>query len=348
MNIFSWLGKQAKIPITALFGLGGQSKRFFHHGNKRNAGRDYKSWVYASTNAIAEEFSTIELGLFKRDSKGEVERVLDSPILEPLKTVNNFFTPRDLFTRYASNMELQGNEYWFVQRNGQNMPEFIFPLMPELVTPIPDERDYVSGYNYQIGDKTFKIDKEFIVHHKTYNPRSDILGISTIHAARAAADADTLAREYNQEFFLNGAMPGVILETPKNVTPEDQKRLRESWDENNAGRKRRFNTVVASGGLKIHQFSTTQKDMEFLEQRKFSRDEILAIFKVPPPILGIMETMTFASAKTANFVFVLRTIRPKMKRFVSTLNELYIPMFGELGKDMHFGILNEAPEDREQ
>ena len=347
MGLFSWFKKQtAKIPVVNTFG----TTRFstFDFSSKRASRQlDYQSWAYAATNAIAQEFSTIDIGLFKHDDKGNMEREFGHPSLQILRHVNDFMTSKDIFIRASSNIDLSGNEYWFVQKGIGNQPEAIFPLQPNFITPIPDEHNYVKGYSYRIGGQTVTLDKDFIVHFKTYNPVSDILGISTIAAARSAYDADFLAREYNQEFFLNGGNPGVVIEVEGNLTPEDKKRIREAWDQSNSGRRRRFKTIIAEGKTKIKQFSTTQKDMEFLEQRKFSRDEILSIFKVPKSILGQMEDVNRASAETAHFVFVSRTVRPRQLSFIETLNEFYLPMFEDT-ENMKFKLLNKIPEDRDR
>jgi len=40
-------------------------------------------------------------------------------------------------------------------------------------------------------------------------------------------------------------------------------------------------------GLKASNVSPSQREMDFVEQRRFSRDEILSMFKVPKVILGL-------------------------------------------------------------
>jgi hypothetical protein len=60
--------------------------------------------------------------------------------------------------------------------------------------------------------------------------------------------------------------------------------------------------------------------MQFAESRKDLRDEILAIFRVPKPVLGIFEDINLASAQVADLVFAKYTVKPKMRFFVDKLS----------------------------
>jgi hypothetical protein len=51
---------------------------------------------------------------------------------------------------------------------------------------------------------------------------------------------------------------------------------------------------VTEGGLSYKQTGLSQKDMDFLEQRKWNREEIMAAFKVPKLELGLYDDVNFA------------------------------------------------------
>lgn len=332
--------KSASIPLLNIF----SHSPYFSTSNKANS-EYYKGWVYACIKAIAEEVATIDLQLFNTDSKGKKERVPEHEVLTLIKKVNPFIDQYTLFERLQSNLELFGNEYWFLEKKGKT-PVEIYPLNPTLIKPIADKKDYVKGYRYMVDGKNIDIPREDIIHFKNFNPSSDIVGMATLDAVKFSADTDIAAREYNKMYFQNSATPGVVLEYPETLTPEQVQRIKESWEEDHGGAKKQFKTAIAHSGMKINPLQTSQRDMEFTEQRKFSRDEILGIFRVPKTIIGIMEEVNFASAKTANYVFALRTIFPKMKRIVNTLNEFLLPLYGNEG--LEFEFKNPIPEDKQQ
>lgn len=341
MGLFNWIKKQLnKIPLNST-GLSFFSNPF----QSSQVEQYYEGWVFACVRAIAERVANIELNLMKRNDDGTAVKVQSHPVLNLLKDVNNFMTFYDLMERLQSNQELRGNEYWFLAFNGK-IPAKIYPLQPDLVTPVGGQYEYIDHYKYSVNGADQKIPKNQIIHFKQFNPATDIFGLSTLEAARVAAETDQLSKQYNKEYFKNSARPDVLLTHPATLSKEQQERLVEQWQQNHGGPSRQFRTAVASGGLEVKAFQITQRDMEFLQQRQFSRDEILAYFRVPPTILGIVGVSNYASAKAAGYAFALYTIEPKMQRIVNTLNEFLLPLFPN-SENLFFEFVTPVQEDRD-
>ncbi|QGH73468.1 MAG: portal protein [Siphoviridae sp. ctvD11] len=333
--------KSSSLPLfhsfTRLFGLS------LKESTPRSVEELNRSWVFASVRAISEEMGRIRLTLWNTGGAKPVQ-IQKHAALDLLDRVNPYMTKYTLFERLQGNLELFGNEYWYLEAQGKT-PNEIYPLSPTTCKPVPDAKDYISYYTYTLGAVKYKIPRTGIIHFKTYNPTSDLLGMSTLSAARLPAETDAAASEYNKAFFENSAMPGVILKMPGELTPEQTERLREEWNQEFQGFKRNYRTAIASGGLDIEKLELSHADMEFLEQRKFSRDEILAIFRVPKTILGMTEEVNRATAESAMYVFMQWTILPKMRKVVDTLNEFYLPLFGD---NLEFHLENTPPTDRAQ
>lgn len=318
--------KESSIPFSSGFlgGFGG----ILSQSNRTRPSDYYKSWVFSCTRAIAEKFSTIELLLFEVNPQtGEKVLRNDADPMRLLLRPNPIMTKETLFTRVQSHKELFGNEYWFISRLTNGVPVGIIPLRPENTNPIASTSSFVKGYRTVVDGTSYDIPVEDIVHFKNFSPMSDLVGMSTLGAAQDAAETDVYAREYNKEFFNNGAVPGAVITVKGDLDPEAKKRLKQTFDQKYSGQSKRYKTFVATGGLDIKEFSVNQRDMEFMEQRKFSRDEILAIFGIPKPIIGILEDVNRASAEAALFIFALLNIEPKMRSFVDTLNAFYLPLF---------------------
>lgn len=303
----------------------------------------YRGWAFVCISAIKDEIASIDLALYKHDKNGNKERIYNHPAIDLLYFVNNFYTKFTLFEQLQADLELQGNHYWFIDRDGKGQPVAIYPLNPVYTKPIVSQTEYVDGYMYTIDGQQFKIDKDSVIHFKTFNPSSPIIGLSTIESVRVSLETDEAAKAYNKQFFENSATPGIILEYPGQINSDTMERLKAQWDNEYRGFKKAYRTAVAAGGLKIHQMEFKQTDMQFMEQRKFSRDEILALFRVPPTIAGIVEATVYASAKAAEYVFARRTIEPKMRRIIDTLNEFYLPLFENEG--LEFDFISPVPKD---
>lgn len=339
--------KASDIPLVSRFLSFVANSQTNYFGSKRDDADYYTGWVYACVRAIAEEVAKIDLVLFKYDAKGNKIVISEHAAMNSLRSVNDFFTQHTLFERLQSNMELRGKEYWYVQPAKTKGLFEIYPLLPQYVKPVVDLKNYIASYTYTIDNASYNLNPDQVVPFRNFNPKSDIDGLSTLSAVREAVDTDNGAKDYNRAYFKNSGRPDVILEYPQSITPEDIQKLKTQWNEEFAGLRNGYKTAVAADGLKITTLGGgSHSDMEFIEQRRFSRDEILAIFRVPKIIVGIMEDVNRASAEAAMFAFMQWTILPKMHRIVDTLNEFYLPLFGD--DTLRFEFTNKPPEDRTQ
>lgn len=336
--------KKASIPVLPP-SITNVSNSFGTLFSKSNPAAQYKDWVYAAVSAIAEDVSKIDFILERKQSNGDVEVLTDHPAINILRNPNPFFSKTTIIRRLQSDLELWGDEYWYSELvNG--VPTEIFPLRPEFITPIPDPMNFIKHYEYRLGDKKIIIPPENIIHYRNYNPKSDITGQSTLCSAQLAVDTDNYTKIYNKRFFQNQAIPGLVLKTPNAMTQESIEQLKKAWNQEFQGPNKAYRTAVLQNGLEVDRLQFKQADMEFMEQRKFSRDEILAIFRVPKTVIGVVEDVNFASAKAANFVFSQRTILPKMNQIADTLNLQYIPLFPD-GENLEIKFKDPVAEDRE-
>jgi hypothetical protein len=71
---------------------------------------------------------------------------------------------------------------------------------------------------------------------------------------------------------------------------------------------------VLEQGLKASPWTLTPAEMDFLNSSKMTRDEILAVFRVPPPITGIVENMGLGADIWfgARVMFCEGTLQPKL------------------------------------
>jgi len=286
-------------------------------------------WVYACISAIADEVASIELKLFKRTKDG-IEEVKEHELLDLLYKVNNFTTKFDHFWLTQSYLELTGEAPWLLELQG-GKPVAVYLLRPDKITVKFDKsKGDVSGYSYDVGfGKKVSFEKEEIIFLKYPNPLKPFRGRGTLEAVAQTVDLDNYAEKWNVNFFYNAARPDAVLTTDQKLTPEQIKRLKNQWEKQFRGINNRAKLAVLEAGLQYKQIQLSQKDMDFLEQQRFSRDKILSIFRVPKPVVAITDDVNRANAEAASYAFARWTIRPKMKKIVEQLNEFLVPYFGD-------------------
>lgn len=318
-------GRSEKTINSSIFGF--YANTTIPHMRENEYLKAYRGWVYACVNAIAEAFAEIELKLQQRTTDGWKD-VDEDPALDLLHRVNDFQTFLDLAYNTQAFLELDGNAFWYIPRNGNQVPSEIWLLDPTRTQVVKSKTGFIGGYTFTNEAGTqIPFQMSEIIHFKRFHPKNQYRGMGTVEAAAVPIDTDTFAAEWQRNFFGNSAMPSGILSSEGSLTPEQYKRIKESWDSKYRGIQNAHKMAVLEGGLKYTALTPTSKEMQFTESRKDIRDEILAIFRVPKPVLGIFEDVNLASSRVADTVFAKYTVKPKMRFFVDKLNEFYLPLF---------------------
>ena len=346
MNIFKQLfTKELKLPsFGQLFSMPRMSVRAKQDGEYL---KEYKNWVYTCINARAEEVASTELYVVDINTGEEVE---NHPILKLLDDVNPNTTRYDLFYLTQAFLDLVGNEYWYLARDAKGVVREIYPIAPDQMEVVVSKENplIISGYLYgQKGNQT-PFEANEILHFKNFNPLAKYptphKGVGIVEMALWAVETDNEARNWNYSFFKNSARPDGLLTTETTLTDKQFDRVKEQWTQKHQGSSNNGKTAILEGGLKWQDVAKTQKEMDFIAQRTFSRDEILSIFRVPKTVVGITDDVNRANAEASDYIFARRTIKPLMEKFVNTLNEYLMPEYGKANHVLKFR--NPVPQDR--
>ncbi len=308
----------------------------------------YTGWVFSAVQAIAEQYAILDLKLMKKDVSGDKEQIFEHEALSLLSFVNEGSTKYDLLFATGAQLELNGKYYWIVLPNNLGVPsEFILPD-PTRMKPIVDVYGDIVEYHYyeEGGSKYAIIDPALVVPFRNFNPNNNWEGKSTLSAGRTAAEIDEYAKMYNKNWFKNSARPDIVLKFDSDLTKDQKEKLKEEWKNRYAGVNNTGKMLIAPKGMTVDVLSQNHADMEYIEQRRFSREEILGIFRVPKTILGLTEEVNRAAAEAALYAFVAFTMMPKYRKAVNTLNEYYLPMFKN-AEGLEFEFSNVPPEDPE-
>lgn len=321
--------------------------------NARNYLEQFKNWVFACVQARAEEVGNIELILLDKNDKV----IKNHAVLDLLKKVNPSMTKHELFFATQAFKDLDGNAFWYLARDGKNRDGEIleiYPLRPDKVQIVPDPTNpiQIGGYVFTQPDgQKIPFEPQEILHFRNFNPLGyhpfPHRGMGIVEGAAWAIDTDNEARRWNLEFFKNNGRPDGILTTAGDSAMDDgeYKRLQEEWNAKHSGQGNAHKVAVLSGGTTWTEITRSQKDMDFNNQRTFSRDEILSLFRTPKSILGITDDVNRANADAAIYIFALRTVKPLMQQMVDTLNEYLMPEFGD---NLTLSFESPVAEDRKE
>lgn len=306
-------------------------------------------YVYACVRKIAEKVGSQDIRLFKIiNSRGDTVELFDHPALDLLYRVNPFQTKSEFLEITEINLKLSGDAFWWKIRNEQGQVMELWNLRPDLVTIVSDPNEFIEGYEFTKNDgQKVSFPKEDIIHFKYPNPLDAYYGLSPVQPTQVRIDTESFASQYQRDFFLNNARPDAILKFKNNndITEEQKIEIRKGWNKRYGGVGKNSKIAILEGEVDYQQLSMSQREMDYIDSMKFTRDDILVAFAVPKPIVAITDDVNRANAETAMHIFLSETIAPELNRLEEKINEqLIIPEFGD---DLFIEFPDPTPENRE-
>lgn len=255
----------------------------------------------------------------------EFERLLYRP--NPMQSRGEFL--RDAFTMYR----VTGNLYLYLNASSESAPPDELWIVPShMMVPIPDGRSYISGYRFTPpGGISEPIETWKIVHLKTSNPMNPFIGLSAIQSLALDAYGDLAQQKWNVGFFeKNNAKLPSILAFKHMVADPEWKKIKQERDSEWGGANRTGVMLLRGVGdsLQLIQASATQKEMEFLAARNFTKEEIFG--KLAPGLASILDVnATEANAIAGKATLIDFGIWPTMVQMAEKFSAALLPLYGE-------------------
>jgi len=302
-----------------------------------------ESWVRSCVDVITRTAISNGYRLVAEDTKEQIDPKSKEfgPILNLLAFPNPDDTFEEVLAEICTDLHIYGDAYIEIVKDKQGNPVALYNIYVPSMRVMVDEHGTILGYIQKPmgllsgGSKavTFKADE--IAHFRLPNPGNEVYGLSPIESLDTVIETDLYAQDYNKNFFKNHAVPRLHVDLG-NCTLPQLKRVREYFAKEIQGVANSHKTIVTEGGAKITPIGTSPNDMEFLNQRKFSRDEICSVFGVPPMKLGIFEDVNRASALESDKSFKSEKIIPLQRMLSKKITSTIVKKFNRIGNKVKF------------
>ncbi len=297
------------------------------------------SWVYACINAIAEAISGVPLEFW--DSQDLDTR---QPLGEehPIRKV--FYPPKpyeiptleDFIKQIYINLGIFGEAfvpYEFKGSKPENVP-IRNPYLFEAV--LNDNTGDVEKWKMQIIGGQGATGKEKILrpdqlmHIKYYDPYNRHRGLSPLNAGRLPIEQEINMSVWNAGFFQGGIRnPVVILLKHMLGSGPARTQFLQNIKNQYMGFVKGHGPLVIEGGADARPLLSSIKDLDFIEGKSLTREEICALYGVPPAQVGIFRYANYANSREQTRLFWVNTLIPKMRILRNTLQssllDLYYP-----------------------
>jgi len=234
-------------------------------------------------------------GIVKGVKRAKVENLLNYEP-NPYQDISTF--RRNLITDYL----LDGNI--FIYFDGAHL----YQLPADKVTIHADKKTYVEKYTYQ----DIEYSPNEIIHVKENSFYSLYRGISRLKPAVRTMRLIYQMRTFQDNFFKNGAVPGLVLKSPNTLSEKIKERMMVSWQTryrpDTGGRR----PLILDGGLEVDSLTDTNfKDLDFQNSILENEKIILKALGIPPILL---DSGNNANLRPNMRLYHLETVLPIVKK----------------------------------
>jgi len=272
------------------------------------------SVVFACNRVLSESISSLPLVLYKEDEKGNRAKAKKHPLYKLLNSnPNKENTTMQWRETMITNVNLRGNHFTQIIRNSRGDILSLWGLDTARMTAKRLEKTGEIIFIYNTGSKevAFKFDDILNVAGLSLD---GISGISPIAYNRESLGVSVALEAHAGSFFKNSASPSGIFAIEGELSDEAFKRMKKDFDESWTGMKNSNKPMVLEGGAKFHPITMTNVDSQFLEARKFQKQDISAIFRVPLHMINDLEKANYNSIEQLSLGFVIYSLTPSLIR----------------------------------
>jgi len=314
--------------------------------------------VYGLVSLNASSVAKVKWHLYRKQSDGrrrfgpveedERKEVLVHPALYIWDNPNDFHTQRAYVEGFSQHLELAGEAYWVFSYVGSN-PTSMYYVMPHRMRPVPSTTTLIQGWIYTdpdgqehplklsevVGPPALSFPCPWDVYH----------GLSPVAAALVDIRNARASGEWSANFFRNSAFPGGFIEVPNSWSEPEFDEFTDRNRELHQGIANAGRIGLLEHGAQWKPNQMNMRDMQFVELRKTSGDNLRRGFRTHKHMLGDVDDVNRANAETAEDLHARWTITDRLDRVKDALNGPYLKLF-KANTSVEFDYESPVPEDR--
>jgi len=180
------------------------------------------------------------------------------------------------------------------------------------------ESTYIEKFTY---NEVVTFTPKEIIHIKDNSFYSIYRGVSRLKPALRTMVLTKRMREFQDNFFKNGAVPGLVLKSPNTLSEKIKERMVQSWQARyrpDAGGRR---PLILDGGIEIDKVSNVNfKELDFQQAIEENEKIILKALGIPPILL---DSGNNANLRPNMRLYYLETVLPIIRKINFALERFF-------------------------
>jgi len=297
------------------------------------------STVYACIKVLSETVSTLPCHLYKlsADRMTRTHAYNDNLHTLVMRAPNDWQTAQEFWQMQVVNLCLRGNSYNYIVRGESGRVVALHPIPVDSVHVHVEAQNRIH-YSVTIGEKGRQRTEVFhpseILHFKSMS-LDGISGISPISYQGHLLGGAIEQRDHSNSVFANGSTPRGVLQVDGTLSDDAYNNLKESWEGAHGGRANANRVALLEAGVRFEPISMSPGDVQLIETRKLSREEICGIFRVPPHMIADLSRATFSNIEEQTLDFYRSAIYPYIRGFETRMN---YSLLGDSTREFRFEV----------
>lgn len=261
--------------------------------------------VYACVSRIADTIAMMEASVIRVGRDGSRRKMKNNQINNLIsREPNEYIGAYEFFQRIVSDALLYGTGHAFIDRSNAKVQMYHIPA--SRITVINNPLTGEKFYSYD-GAPT-KIPQRDILEIQAFR------GLNPTHTQLQNLGTAKAVQDFGSTFFKNGGMLGGILSTKEHMSAEQMKQAQRTWESEYSGSQNAHKVAILGGGFQYQPLSVPLEQLQFLEMKKYSTEEIARMYQVPPAMIGMESNTAYSNYEQQVLQFHQGCILPWVRR----------------------------------
>jgi HK97 family phage portal protein len=250
--------------------------------------------VMACVSVLAEDVSKLPVELWSEAETGARRKIKAHPVAKLLRQPNAWQTWMEFAGQMMLGLLLRGNAYAVIVRYPNGDPAYLVAINPDRVAlwESPDGSLFWMVTRAGLHETAVLASQpllipDYNIFHLKGLSANGLLGFSKISLNREAIGVALGLEQQAARWLGNRASNGGVLMTDQKLTQDVADRVKADWQGAQSGLINAGKTAVLEMGLKWQSLKLTAQDVDYIASRNFQKEEIAAIWRVPPHMIGI-------------------------------------------------------------
>lgn len=295
---------------------------FFKEIKKDDKNHMNESTYFICLKVLSEALGKLPLKAYKRTEKGGKEEY-EHPAIEILSKRPNPYTTASVFwSTVEMHRNHYGNAYVYLHFDNAKNLKGLYILDNEKVKPLIDNAgklsQIVNKVYYRYADGRI-FDSDDILHFRTSLTGNGITGLSVREQLANMLSFSKESEKYLKNLYENGLMASGVLEYTADLKDDAVNKLLSKLSIYGSGVKKVGGVIPIPPGTSLKPLTLTLSDSQFIENKKFTSQQIAGAFGVKPYLLNDYSSGGYNSNEYQSLSFYVDTLMFNLKHYEEEL-----------------------------